>query len=96
VVVGVNDFTTEEPAPSNLFQVNPEVARLMVERLDRLRARRDPSAVERALASIDRAARGRDNLMPPILEAVKVSVTLGEVCDTLRGVFGVHQPSVVF
>ena len=44
----------------------------------------------------DRAARGRDNLLPPILAAVRAHVTLGEICDTLRRVFGTHQPSVVF
>jgi methylmalonyl-CoA mutase N-terminal domain/subunit len=45
---------------------------------------------------VDRAARGRDNLLPHILAAVRAQVTLGELCDTLRRVFGVHQPSVVF
>jgi methylmalonyl-CoA mutase N-terminal domain/subunit len=45
---------------------------------------------------VDRAARGRDNLLPHILTAVRAQVTLGEICDTLRKVFGAHQPSVVF
>ena len=49
-----------------------------------------------ALEAVDRAARGRDNLLPHILTAVRAQVTLGEICDTLRRVFGVHQPSVVF
>jgi methylmalonyl-CoA mutase N-terminal domain/subunit len=50
----------------------------------------------RSLEAVDRAARGRDNLLPPILAAVRAHVTLGEICDTLRRVFGTHQPSVVF
>ncbi|MBI1958994.1 MAG: methylmalonyl-CoA mutase [Candidatus Rokubacteria bacterium] len=96
VVVGVNDFVIDEPPPGHLFQVNPEVAAAMAERLDRLRRTRDRARAERALEAIDRAARGRDNLLPLVLGAVKASVTLGEICATLRGVFGVHQPSVVF
>ena len=96
VVVGVNDFVIDEPPPGHLFQVNPEVAAAMAERLDRLRRTRDRARAERALEAIDRAARGRDNLLPLVLGAVKASVTLGEVCATLRGVFGAHQPSVVF
>jgi methylmalonyl-CoA mutase N-terminal domain/subunit len=66
------------------------------ERLAALRRARDASAASRALEGIDRAARGRDNLLPHILAAVRARVTLGEICDTLRRVFGVHQPSVVF
>ena len=96
VVVGVNDFVIDEPPPGHLFQVNPEVASAMAERLERLRRTRDRDCAERAIEAIDRAARGRDNLLPLVLGAVKASVTLGEICATLRGVFGVHQPSVVF
>jgi methylmalonyl-CoA mutase N-terminal domain/subunit len=96
VVVGVNEFAMDEPALTGLFQVNPGFSRAAVERLDRLRRERDGAAAERALEGIDRAARGRDNLMPLILAAVSQSVTLGEICDTLRGVFGVHRPSVAF
>jgi methylmalonyl-CoA mutase N-terminal domain/subunit len=96
VVVGVNEFTVEEPPPANLFQVDPAVGQAMAERLERLRKSRDADQARRALEAVDRAARGRENLLPPILEAVGVSVTLGEICDTLRAVFGAHQPSVVF
>ncbi|MBI2524563.1 MAG: methylmalonyl-CoA mutase [Candidatus Rokubacteria bacterium] len=96
VVVGVNDFVSDEPPQGDLFQVNPEVASAMAEGLERLRRTRDRDRAAQALEAIDRAARGRDNLLPLVLEAVKASVTLGEVCATLRGVFGVHQPSVVF
>ncbi|OGK88423.1 MAG: methylmalonyl-CoA mutase [Candidatus Rokubacteria bacterium GWC2_70_16] len=96
VVVGVNDFVSDEPPPANLFQVNPEVASAMAEGLERLRRTRDGDRAARGLEAIDRAARGRGNLVPLMLDAVKASVTLGEICATLRGVFGVHQPSVVF
>jgi methylmalonyl-CoA mutase N-terminal domain/subunit len=96
VVVGVNEFVMDEGPPANLFQVDPAVGQAIIERLSELRRTRDASAAARALEAVDRAARGRDNLMPHILAAVRVQVTLGEICDTLRRVFGVHQPSVVF
>ncbi|HEY7652637.1 MAG TPA: methylmalonyl-CoA mutase family protein [Methylomirabilota bacterium] len=96
VVVGVNEFVMDEPPPANLFQVDPAVGEAITERLASLRRTRDASVAARALEAVDRAARGRDNLLPHILTAVRAQVTLGEICDTLRRVFGVHQPSVVF
>ena len=96
VVVGVNEFVTDEPPPRGLFQADPRLFSVLAERLERLKKSRDYDAVERGLAKVDRAARGRDNLLSPILEAVSARATLGEICTTLRRVFGVHQPSVVF
>ncbi len=96
VVVGVNEFVMDEPPPANLFQADAAVGQALAERLAVLRRTRDGSAAARALEGVDRAARGRDNLLPHILTAVRAQVTLGEICDTLRKVFGVHQPSVVF
>ncbi|MDO8479573.1 MAG: methylmalonyl-CoA mutase family protein [Candidatus Rokubacteria bacterium] len=96
IVVGVNEFVMDEPPPSGLFQVDPAVSAAMAERLDRLRRTRDAGAAARALEAVDRAARGCDNLIPLILDAVRAKVTLGEICHALRKVFGVHQPSVVF
>jgi len=96
VVVGVNEFVNDEPAARDLFQVDAHLAEALAERLARLRSTRDHGAVERALEAVDRAARGRDNLLPPVLDAVRAHATLGEICDTLRRVFGLHQASVVF
>jgi methylmalonyl-CoA mutase N-terminal domain/subunit len=96
VVVGVNDYVIEEPPPHDLFQLDPRLAEALGERLARLRRTRDLDAARRALDAVERAAQGRDNLLPPILDAVRAHATLGEICDTLRRIFGVHQPSVVF
>ena len=96
IVVGVNDFVAEEPPASNLFRVDPAVGEALARRLGALRAARDR---DRALACLDRlesAARGHANLVPLILDAVVASGTLGEICDRLRGAFGVHRPSVTF
>ncbi len=96
VVVGVNEFVMDEPPPGDLFKIDPTVGRTLAERLGRLRQSRDAAAAGRALEAIERVARGRDNLMPFVLDAVRACATLGEICDALRKVFGVHQPSVVF
>jgi len=96
VVVGVNEFVMDEAPPANLFQVDPAVGEAIARRLTALRRARDADAAARALEAVERVARGHDNLLPHILTAVRERVTLGEICDTLRRVFGVHQPSVVF
>lgn len=88
VIVGVNRFQTEQHLPTNLLRVDPAVRTAQKERLARLRAERDSSAVKSALEVLRKTARSTDNLMPPILEAVKKRVTLGEICGVLREVFG--------
>jgi methylmalonyl-CoA mutase N-terminal domain/subunit len=93
IVVGVNEFVTDEPPPGQLFKIDPALEQALAGRVRRLRAGRREGA-ERALDALARAARGRDNLMPPIVDAIEASVTLGEICDRLRGVFGTYQPTV--
>jgi methylmalonyl-CoA mutase N-terminal domain/subunit len=94
VVVGVNKFQTEDVEPGNLLRVDPSVGERQVQKLKKLRAERDNAAVDKALAALERAARGTDNLLPPIVEAVRCYTTLGEICNVLRGVFGEHEASV--
>ncbi len=94
VVVGVNEFVSEAPPPARLFQPDPAVAAVQAERLARLRAERDAAAAARALDAVERAARGTENLLPRLLEAVRARVTLGEICDRLRAVFGEYRPAV--
>jgi len=96
VVVGVNEFVTDDPPPGNLFQLDAGIGDALAERLARLRRARDGDRARRALDALGEGARGRDNLMPRLVDAVEASVTLGEICGQLREVFGVHQPSVTF
>jgi methylmalonyl-CoA mutase N-terminal domain/subunit len=91
IVVGLNRFQIEEERPKNLLRVDPAVRDQQVERLGKLKAERSNESVKNALAALDRGARGDDNLMPLILEAVRSYSTLGEICDVLRGVFGEYQ-----
>jgi len=92
IVVGLNKFQVEEEEkPADLLKVDPSVADRQIARLRELRASRDNAAVQQALAELKAAAEGDANLMPPILKAVKSLATLGEICDTLREVFGEYQ-----
>lgn len=96
VVVGMNAFTVPEPPPSGLLRVNDSVERIQRERLAALRTRRHALPVQQALDTLQRAAgRETENLIPLILDAVKVEATLGEISDALRAVFGEHREQVV-
>lgn len=95
VIVGVNRFQTESAPPTGLLRVDEQVGRLQVERLREFKASRSLSQVDQARAALRRAAEGSDNLMPYILDAVKKKVTLGEISDTLRAVFGEYVERVV-
>ncbi len=95
VVVGVNAFQTDEPALTGLLRVDESVERTQTEKLRALRGRRDKDSVKRTLDAIRSKARGKQNLVPPILEAVKALATLGEISDALRDVFGEQKEQVV-
>jgi methylmalonyl-CoA mutase N-terminal domain/subunit len=88
VIVGMNRFKVEEQIPYKLLRVDPTVRENQIERLEKIRAERDANAVASALAQVKKAAQGMENLMPPILEAVKRRASLGEICGVLREVFG--------
>jgi methylmalonyl-CoA mutase N-terminal domain/subunit len=91
VVVGVNRFKQPEANPPVTFRMNPEMERTQVERLREMRASRSQAMVGDALAALERAARGSDNLMPRILEACEARATVGEISDRLRDVFGEYR-----
>jgi methylmalonyl-CoA mutase N-terminal domain/subunit len=96
IIVGLNRFQTAEEKPKDLLKVDPEVGEKQQARIQELKNTRDNAAVSQALAELKAAAQGADNLMPPILKAVKALATLGEICDTLRGVFGEYEaPALV-
>jgi methylmalonyl-CoA mutase N-terminal domain/subunit len=92
IVVGVNKFVDEVDEPSEVFPIDPQLRIDQIDRLQGVRATRDGSGVEAALRDLDAAARGSQNLLVPMKEALRRMATLGEVADTLRGVFGVYQP----
>jgi methylmalonyl-CoA mutase N-terminal domain/subunit len=91
IVVGVNAFEAAGESPTEVLRIDPEGERAQVERLRALRARRDPARAAAALAALAGAAREERNLMPPILDAVRAEVTLGEVSDALREIYGEYR-----
>ena len=96
VVVGLNKFQVKEEKLQDLLKVDPSVGDRQVARLKELKSTRDNAAVQKALAELKAAAAGDANLMPLILTAVKALATLGEICDTLRAVFGEYEaPALV-
>ena len=95
IVVGVNKFIMEEKRPDELLKVNPEVEKLQVDKIEKLKMRRNNQKVKELLNEIEGAARCNKNLMPPILAAVKEYATLGEISDALRNVFGEYRSSVL-
>ena len=91
VVVGVNRYTTEEARAIETLQIDPEMEARQVERVRQVRASRDPIAWRAALDAVSTAARGTDNLVPPIIAAVEAHATVGEISDAMRAVFGEHK-----
>jgi methylmalonyl-CoA mutase N-terminal domain/subunit len=91
IVVGVNAFVEEGEGEIELQRIDPELERRQRERTARVRAQRDGVACQAALAAVRRAARGADNLLPPMREALRARCTIGEVCDVLREVFGTYE-----
>jgi methylmalonyl-CoA mutase N-terminal domain/subunit len=94
VIVGVNRFVEDDEEPVEIQKLDEEQVRRQSERLSELRQKRDNAAVERALKEVEETARGPENLLPPMREALRARATLGEVSDALRGVFGEHHPAV--
>jgi len=88
VIVGVNKFTQKEEGFGDVFNIDESIRTIQIEKLEKLKAERDNSAVDEALQNLKNAARGTENLMPFILLAVEEYATLGEIANCLREVFG--------
>ncbi len=92
ITVGVNQYTSGDTAEIPLLRVDMEGERRQIQRLNEVRRTRDDRAVAAKLRALEQAARGSENLMPPLLEAVKSYATLGEMMGVFRNVFGEYQP----
>ena len=90
-VVGVNEFTSDEPVEIPILEMDPEGFERQCKRLKNLRSSRNKARHEASLTAIEKAAEGDENLMPHFIEAAKAKATLGEMCDVLRGVFGEYR-----
>ena len=95
IVVGVNEFRTQEEPIKDILQIDPEIETQQIKRLKALRARRDSSKVTEALKAIEEAVIKGGNIMEPLIEALSVSATLGEISDLLRRHFGEYKETAV-
>jgi methylmalonyl-CoA mutase N-terminal domain/subunit len=95
-VVGVNRFVLDEEEPYEPLRVDPALEVAQAARLARLRAGRDDARVTAALEQVRVAAHGTANVLPPLKRALALRSTVGEVCDALRDVWGVHRPHESF
>ena len=89
--MGVNEYVMEEEQPVPILKIGPEIQAKQLERLARVKRERDGARVQAALEEVRRVAATDENLLPPILEAVKAYATLGEIVDVLRSVFGDYE-----
>jgi methylmalonyl-CoA mutase N-terminal domain/subunit len=96
VVVGVNRFAVDEEEHYEPLRVDPAIEQEQVARLEKLRADRDQEAVDRALDAVRAAARGSDNVLYPLRDALRAHATVGEASDALREVWGLYTPADVF
>jgi methylmalonyl-CoA mutase N-terminal domain/subunit len=91
IVVGVNQFGTGQTSGIEVLRIDPDIERRQIERVGRVRASRVSGEWQAALGAVAQAARDGSNLVPPIVRAVEARATIGEISDTLRGVFGEHE-----
>jgi methylmalonyl-CoA mutase N-terminal domain/subunit len=97
VIVGVNRYVAQEEAPIELLRVDPALEQKQIDRVQATRAKRDSAKVEAALTALkEGAAKDGVNLMPLIVDASREYVTMGEMCDALREVWGVWRETPVF
>jgi len=88
ILVGVNEYTSDEEIEVPILYIDEQIAKRQIDRLHQVKEERDNKKVMEALEEVRNAAKGTDNLMPPILKAVKAYASVGEICDVLREVFG--------
>ncbi|MBI4834261.1 MAG: methylmalonyl-CoA mutase family protein [Planctomycetes bacterium] len=99
IVVGVNDFTdetTDKKARLKILKVNQAMQKKQITKLAQYKKRRNNKKIESYLDALKSSAKGSDNLMPLIIEAIKAEATLGEICGTLREIFGEHKGASIF
>jgi len=96
IIVGVNYHATEDYPPIPTLRIGPEVEEEQVRRLKKVKASRDQSQWSQSLTRLENASRGKDNIMPYVLDAVRAYASVGEICDVWRKVFGEYRAAVDF
>jgi methylmalonyl-CoA mutase N-terminal domain/subunit len=95
IIIGVNDFVHDNDSPIAILAIDPQVERKQIARLQELRRTRDNALLQRTLRQLENAAREHENVMPPILDAVRAYGTIGEISDALRNAWGTYSEPAV-
>lgn len=95
-VVGVNKYRTEEEIPVEMLEIDEELEKLQIEKTDRIKSERDTKKVKECLEKVGEACTGTQNVMEPVIEAVKAYATLQEICDVYRAVFGEYRDPGIY
>jgi methylmalonyl-CoA mutase N-terminal domain/subunit len=95
IIVGVNDFITEERHPIEPFKTDPDAVKRQMERLRKVKGERDEKRLRETLEDVENVAKMEGNLMPYIIKAVDAYATLGEICKVLKGAFGIYKEPIV-
>src|SRR5690242_15201612 len=91
IIVGVNKFQADEKQPTSVFKVDDSIRQVQIQKIRQLKNDRNNAKVDQCLQTLNDRASGGENLMPAVIDAVENKVTLGEIADTLREVFGEHK-----
>jgi methylmalonyl-CoA mutase N-terminal domain/subunit len=91
IIVGVNEFQSEENNKIPIFKIDPSIQQAQIEKIKALKANRDNAIAQDCLSAITVAVNAGQNIMPPVIAAVEAKCTLGEISDTLRNIFGEYQ-----
>jgi methylmalonyl-CoA mutase N-terminal domain/subunit len=95
ILVGLNEYQSQGGEGIPVFKPDPETQRKQIAKLKALREKRDSARVTQSLSDLTDAAKAKENLMPSLIESVKAYATIGEICESLRGVYGVYNSSQV-
>ncbi|MBW2033773.1 MAG: methylmalonyl-CoA mutase, partial [Deltaproteobacteria bacterium] len=95
-VVGVNKYAIDEEIPVEVLEIDKELERLQVEKTNRVKNERDSKKVKECLEKVGETCTGTQNVMEPLIEAVKAYATLQEVCDVFRDVFGEYRDPGIY
>ena len=95
IIVGVNKYQVKEPEHKDLLKIDMKVQEEQIKFLKKIRSERNNDEVKKTLEALKKAAEGNDNLMPYILDSVRVYASIGEICNVMRSVFGEYKEHVV-
>jgi len=96
IIVGVNEFTIEKEEPITILRVDPAIEERQIEKLNKIKRKRNNHEVKNALNRLQHVAERNENLLPTIIATVKKQATLGEICGILKTIYGEYKAPTIF